>query len=350
MKSKGLSLIEIMVAVALVGITTAAGYTFYRSTFKFQTLQGSQKDARMRLQLTMGLLASDIKAAGFGAMDPRYHGEDKGSVRCAGLLEGTKKSVAAPVVTMPPAVCDPTIPVNGPIPNPVVTPGNNAGAPDTITLVERNQFVGTLAADTAPVLQNAQITVTPSGGVGTSTIKGGDLITVGGFFSSVVGADPVNNVIPLVTRLQAQDTFTAGMDVYTVSTIAYTIGGDATCNGEPALLRQVGVVAINNPPTLVACGIEDMQIAYYLTGKQANGNVIPVAAVNDPPANNTAFLAVRVSLVARFVDPNPQFLGGQALTLEDHVPAVAPDRFRRIVITRVLELINDGCQAADIIC
>ncbi len=372
MKNKGFTLIELLVGVALVGFVTLAGYTFYLNTFQFQVMQERQKDMKISLQLAMDLLVSDIRAAGFGVTDPRNSGANRSGIGCSGVLRasvvvanclGGNKSVIVQnniVATSTDGVA--------------TTTDQMATSTDGIVLIERDLFIGTVSADI--VAGGSVITIGPPV-VGTVAV--GDLITIGGLFSSIVTAVSTTTGTATITlnnalgrrytdALGIQDTYPAGLDVYTVVRITYAI---ALSKGKPALFRKVGAAA----PVQLADGIEDLQVAYYLHPKgesfadlnnngvcdppgetfiDLNGNGIcdpdpigTVPAAVSSPGVGASFRAVRVSLSARIPDTNNDFKGGYRSTLEDHagMATTTPgDNFRRIVLTRVVELFNDGME------
>lgn len=340
MKNKGFTLIEMMVGVALVGFVSLMAYTFYINTFQFQVMQENQKNMQIRLQLAMNLLVSDIRAAGFGVIDPLDRGDDRGTtVVCPGVLPGILR--APPLVR----ICIP------------VTAGSGgAAASDTITLAARDIFVGTLASATPVGVVVSTITVNPPSGGNLGAIPIDDFITIGGFFSTRV-ADVDGNVITMRTALGRNAVYPEGLDVYTVKQIRYSIAANPLPPGNLALFRQV----CPNPPDvcpdplaadLVADGIEDLQLQYYPTGKTLGGAIIPVVEVNNPndaAGLLVAFTAVKVSLIAQFADPDPNFTGGARPGLADRAAGLA-DNFRRAVLTRVVELPNDGCGLQHIVC
>ena len=321
MKNKGFTLIELLVGVALIGFITLLAYTFYLNTFQFQLIQERRKDMQIRMLLSMDMLTRDIQAAGFGVIDPR--------------IDGNKDKPCDGVLAMPLAICDTTKPRTN-----VAVVAVNGPVEDRITLVGRDQFVGTLAVPTVKLGKTITV-INP-------VVVVNNLVTIGGFFSSMVTSVHAN-VITLGTGLGEREVYPMGTDVYTVSTIEYSIAKNPDNNNEPALFRQVGVLAADNPPVLIADGIEDLQVAYYLSGKQPFAGITPVDAVNIP-INGAAFTAVRVSLVARVADPSPNYKGGQPITSEGHVSGAVGDRFRRAAVTRVVELPNDGCDLRDAIC
>ncbi|MEK7747485.1 MAG: prepilin-type N-terminal cleavage/methylation domain-containing protein [Nitrospirota bacterium] len=328
MKEKGFTLIELMVGIAMVGVVTTAIYQFYIDTFFFQANQDRRKDMQVRLQLAMDILVSDIRAAGFGTIDPLDSGVSKGYFRCAGVLPDVRIALGG--------FCIPVAPIN-----------SNDG-PDGLIISGAKQFVGTLEAGANPGISASTIVVTPPGG--TQLIEGGNLITIGGFFTSAVGA-VADNAVTLNTSLPPDQVYPPGIGVFTVQSLLYSIGPSNLANAPgPALLAAP---AGGGPPVVIATGIEDLQVSYLLNNQ--NPAVGPIA-VDTPvdgngffPESKLGYLAMRVSLVATMPDGNPDYKSGKPpLLLEDRSRAgEAPGRLRRMVLTRVVELVNDGCGPND---
>lgn len=324
MKEKGFTLIELMIVVSFIGFLVFASYGAQWNMFQFQTKQERETEMQLRLQLAMDLLVSDIRSAGLGTMDPRDRGDQKGLSPSAGVLPNI------PVDQFNPIVPENNVPVDG-------FPGLVA---DVITLTGAKQFVGLLGESTNPSTNPTTLVVNPLPGA-PQLIVPGNLITIGGFFASQV-AGIVDNSVTLVSPLgqnNSEDTYPFGMPVYRTQTLRYTVGASPIAGDtEPALLMG---------GQLVATGIEDLQVAYLLN--PVGGGI----AVNTPVVNDgnfagakNGYLAVRVSLVARTMDRDPNFMGGAHPLLEDN-PKGPADRFRRAVLTRVIELVNDGCGPSD---
>lgn len=373
--NQGFTLIELMVGIVLTAFMTLGAYTFYINTFFFQSGQEKKKDSQIRQQLALDLLVNDIRSAGFGVIDPARRDD----------MDPCKTVMEASLVPN----CVPNAHENL-----VVAQGNNTIATtstfkdvndtatiptlgtDVITLRGPNLFIGSLANRTNG--RGNQITLSlPM----TGTVVKNDVITIGGLFTAVVN-DVNGDTITLGKNLLDTSTYPSGTDVYAVSNIAYFVAPNASST---ALFR-----AVNNVAVPVANGIEDLQIAYYIESfsepftdagglngvydageafKDSNRNgtynldpaLVVARAVSNPTdvfgdGSNIArpFRAIRVSLVSRVADPSPDFKAGVPIAVEDHATmtntggttatTTAGDNFRRSVLTRVVQLLNDGME------
>src|SRR5581483_272039 len=70
MSKKGFTLVELMVAIAITGIVTAAGFTFFNNTFNFSVLHKRTIDMQREARIGIDILSRDIRLAGFGMIDP----------------------------------------------------------------------------------------------------------------------------------------------------------------------------------------------------------------------------------------------------------------------------------------
>jgi hypothetical protein len=218
--------------------------------------------------------------------------------------------------------------------------------PDVLNVMQvgGDQSLGKLSSTTTQEVNGISVT-----GVQIPSTLPGSLITVGGFFTSQVSTGVVDNKdgtfqITLTNGLDA--VYPPGMPVYAMlnppKVISYSIK-DTTGTGTPALFRN---------DVLFSAGIEDLQVAYLLeTPHPVSGSW----SVNDPRQGagvipKYPYLAVRVSLIAREKDPNTAWKKGRRSALENRLAGAEEDQFRRAILTRVVELRNDGCNRDDTVC
>jgi type II secretory pathway pseudopilin PulG len=325
MKENGMTLIELMVAVASALLVVAVGYTFYVDTFRFHALHERQINMRTRLQSVMDVVARDVRHAGYGIINPLTSPADKGTNPCAGVFEN--------VEALGILYCNSLSSVDG-----------GTTTPDVLKIMQvgGDQSLGVLSSTST----SGTTTIVVKGIAIPSDLKvNNGLVTLGGFFTSSVSGTVIDNGgtfrIPLSSPTNAE--YPPGLPVYAmlspVGVISYSIGaGSAT--GTLALLRNDAIFSE---------GIEDLQVA-YLFANPING----AWSANDPRHGTTTiarypYLAVRVSLVARELDPRPEWKDGRRAALENR-PAGEADQFRRAVLTRIVELKNHGCNRNDTVC
>lgn len=305
MNKKGFTLVELMVAIAITGIVTAAGFTFFNNTFNFSVLHKRTIDMQRETRVGIDILSRDIRLAGFGMIDP---------------MVGAFQS-AVPIIQAGNNV-DPD-------------PSGAASKLDRITVVGGYQGVGTLSA--AANNGAAQISINFFPGVSAASLVG-QTITLEGFYygtvTSRVGATNTFNVSPALNR-----NYSTLNTVVVIQRVTYRVAIPAG-ETEPALYRDVdlnndGVV---DQSDIIASGIEDLQFAYLLSdGTEVNS---PPAIVL--PRTGTQISAVRVSLLVRGKDPKTAARPSTRPALEDHTAGTVADQYHRKVMTKVVEVRNLG--------
>ena len=308
MNKRGITLIELLVALAITGIVSAAGFTFFNNTFNFSVLHKRTIDMQREGRVSIDILSREIRNAGYGMIDP-----------LVGTLRGSVSLIQAGNNVDP-------------------DPDGTAGRLDRITLVGGYQGVGTLSA--AAANGATQITIGFIAGVNPADLVN-KTITIEGFYYgtvlSQVAATSTFNISPALNRA-----YSAVNSVATVQRIVYRVAIPAG-ETEPALLREVdfnndGAVDTTVADSVIASGIEDLQFAYLLTdGTEVNS---PPAIVLPPAGAQIA--AVRVSLLARGLDPKAAATPSTRQALEDHTVGAAADRYHRRLITKVVEVRNLG--------
>jgi len=122
------------------------------------------------------------------------------------------------------------------------------------------------------------------------------------------------------------------------------------CQNPPCLERSVGGVV-----SVLAEGVEDFQIAYGfdgINGKNLDGQITEIGgAGNDDewvynapgdtwPADTSGLRAIRVSLLLRTTNRDPDYQGGMTGVLEDHTWTSPLDGYRRRVVRFVENIRN----------
>ncbi|HEX7124973.1 MAG TPA: PilW family protein [Thermodesulfobacteriota bacterium] len=296
---KGLTLVELMMAIALSLVIGAVGYVFYATTVTFAATQGRAAAMQADIRVAADMLSRDIRNAGFGILDP----------------------FAREVIGATP----PVAPANN-----VDSGVDGIGQTDRITLRGGYVIAGALIADAT---QGATtIRLTPQAGIDPQTLNG-QTITIEGFYTGTAGAwTSATNTLAISPGLTRD--FNAGDAVVIVRTVSWSVAVP-TGETEPALFRDDGGGA---GPQIVARGVEDLQFAYLLAnGTEANGPVLPAL-----PAWPTV-RAVRFTIVAR----RPEARADQRAVsirpaVEDRGAGAAADAYRRRIITKVVEVRNLG--------
>lgn len=307
MNRKGFTLIELMVAIALTGIVTAAGFTFFNNTFNFSVLHKQTIDMQRESRIAIDILSREIRLAGLGMIDP---------------MIGSLQSTVA--LIQPGNNVDPD-------------PSGTASKLDRITLVGGFEGVGTLSA--AATAGATTISVNFLTGI-TPTYLVGKTITLEGFYygtvTSRVGATNTFNISPPLPITRNYSTLNT---VVVIQRVTYRVAVPAG-ETEPVLYREVDLNndGVIDQSDIIASGIEDLQFAYLLTdGTEVNSP--PAIAL---PRTGAQISAVRVSLLVRGKDPKSAARPSTRPVLEDHSAGTAADRYHRKVMTKVVEVRNLG--------
>jgi prepilin-type N-terminal cleavage/methylation domain-containing protein len=305
MNERGITLLELLIAMAITLVVTASAYNFYLNSFNFVIQQGRTTGMQQEIRAAVDIMSRDIRNAGLGVIDP---------------LTGTIQGVAQPIQAG----------------NNVDTDAaGNANVLDRIILIGGYRTVGILNATAA--LGASQITLLPVPGVSpASPTIVGQTITLEGFYTGTVTAmsGPAGGVYTLTLNPSLNRAYTQLDSVIVVQTVTYHVAvppGET----EPALYRNDGTV-----DQVIASGIEDLQFHYFLTG----GLDTNAPAAVTPPAVSP-IRAVRISLLARSRDPDKNKIAvSNRQALEDHPGVLIKDRYHRRTIIKVAEVRNLGLQ------
>jgi prepilin-type N-terminal cleavage/methylation domain-containing protein len=279
MRQKGLTLIELLIAMTMTGILGAGIYrTFVGQQHTYQ-VQEDIVDLQQNVRMAISQMVRDIRMAGFGRVDAKTFG--------ASGMHGKYKNT--------------------------VTPNN-----DSVTVVAAYQEVTTLAENIGS--GNSTIKVTDASSFSTSGPK--QYICINGTEShrikkidgnSIEFFNDGNDTGELV------DNHYAGEPIFLVKAITYSIG---MFDGKMCLLRDENL-GPNPDPQPVADNIEQLQFLY--TVKEANGAVTVYSAV---PANKRDLIRmIQVRIVAKTEMPDKELMK-------------ASDGYRRRVLTTEIQLRN----------
>jgi Tfp pilus assembly protein PilW len=304
MNKKGITLIELLFAMGITALITAAGFTFFNNTFNFSVLHRRKIDMQREGRVAIDVVSREIRSAGYGMIDP---------------LVGTLQTGVA--LIQPQNNFDPD-------------PEGTANRLDRITLVGGYQTVGTLSANAGNGASS--ITISFTAGVNPADLHN-KTITLEGFYygtAARVGATNTFTITPALNR-----SYTVSNSVAIVQRVRYRVAIPAG-ETEPVLYRDLDG---NNDGTfdqsdIIASGIEDLQFAYLLT----DGVEVNVPPAITLPPTGAQISAIRVSLLARGLDPKASATPSTRPALEDHAAGGAADRYHRRLITKVVEVRNLG--------
>jgi prepilin-type N-terminal cleavage/methylation domain-containing protein len=316
--AKGFTLLELLIAMSIAIVISAAGYTFFTNTFKFSVVHSRNIEMQRETRGAIDLISREIRAAGFGVRNP---------------LASSEVHPAAALF-------------------PIITAGNNvdpdpsgvASQIDRIALWGGFQQIGMLTCAAPPCANPVaaegvtQVLVQPTPGTDpTNPTVVGATITLDGFYVGTVtaiGGPNGNGAYTLTLGSPLNRDYSQNNSVLRLQQIVYSVvvpGGET----EPVLFRSDDGVL---PGQRLASGIEDLQFAYLLSNGTAVNNPGAVAATSIP-----SIRAVRIGMLARAQDPSQNVNSVSTRpTLEDHAAGGAADRFHRRLIRKVAEVRNLG--------
>jgi type IV pilus assembly protein PilW len=252
---KGVTLIELMVAMLIAIVIVAAAFTILMTSNKATMATEQVADTQQNARLAMELISQDIKLAGFN-------------------MTG---SIGACVVGTVPQPA-PIVPLDN-VPAGAVGAINDVG-PDSVRLVVPSMTAGT--AGGVPILTaaangNATLITLAAADITAMTAAGmalGSVVSIGGGHSSAVtaiGGTTLTLETPTPALPPGAVAFPIGTPVYLLQCVTYAIStAPATCGGSTSCLTRNGIPMVD--------GIEDLQLAYGCDGC----NTIPP----NPPGPN----------------------------------------------------------------
>ncbi|MCC6502145.1 MAG: prepilin-type N-terminal cleavage/methylation domain-containing protein [Deltaproteobacteria bacterium] len=262
-RDKGFTIIELVIAMAILGVLTAGIFTLYNSQHRVTHIEADVVDVQQNLRMSLESVSKDIRMAGFA------------------LTNGA---------------------------NPVAAAGNNTGlgSSDTMTINAAGTFAVATRLDadlSAAVTSGTPLTFTVLAG-DVSLFTAGDAIRIihtgdkSEPAATVFTVNSVNAAGPTITATPAANAgaveFKRGFLVVKTgdsapdtfpNTVQYCLGPDASCASAVAcpagscLMRIVNGSASAN--SIVATNIQNMQLSYVLDDGTTTAAPADLSAVRD---------------------------------------------------------------------
>jgi prepilin-type N-terminal cleavage/methylation domain-containing protein len=260
-RSKGLTLIELLVAMAISAILIAALYRTFMGQHKTYTVQEQVVDMQQNARVAINRMMREIRMAGFGSVWNVFPPEH------------------LPFLTL-----------GGPLPD-VINPRDDVNDvdqhDDQITIIGAFEQVTTLSQ-----LTDGSDTVQLVGGADQFNVLMRRYLCIGGLETHIVRGIS-GNTITLDSRLLFNHA--AGTPVYKVKAIRYRLRWDNSNPNMPVLTREDHTDGGGSQ--VVAENIENLQLRYVLED----------GSESDSPADPSDIRMVRVTVHARTSFPDLEF-------------------------------------------
>jgi prepilin-type N-terminal cleavage/methylation domain-containing protein len=265
-REKGLTLIELLIAMAISAILIAAIYRTFIRQQKTYTVQEQVVDMQQNARVAINRMMREIRMAGFGNVS----------------------TVVSPVL--------PFQAKDGPFYN-VITPSdnkNNVGQnDDQITIIGAFEQISTLTA--VPTVGTNTIQL--AGNTSEFDLNYQKYLCIGGLEThTVANIDTPTNTITFLDNVM--NNFTVGIPVYKVKAITYKVRWDNSNPNMPVLTREDNTDGGGSQ--VVAENIENLQFRYTLED----------GSESDLPADPSKIRLVKVTVNARTGMSDSEFKGG----------------------------------------
>ena len=278
-KNKGVTLIELLIALVISGVLIAALYRAFISQQKIYSVQEQVADMQQNVRVSINRMMREIRMAGFGNIS---------SVLPIDAHDGPFGSII----------------------NPTNNANNIGQHDDQLTIVGAFEQVSTLAAS---ALAGAN-SILLSGAGSEFDLGNKKYICIGGLETHTI-TDITGNTITLSEGLINR--YDTGTPVYMVKAITYRLGWDTKVPSMPVLRREDNTKG--GGAFALAENIENLQLVYTLTD----------GSETDLPANPSNIRMVRVMVTARTGISDLEFKGGTG-------------GFRRRTVTSNIQVRNMG--------
>jgi prepilin-type N-terminal cleavage/methylation domain-containing protein len=249
-KNKGVTLVELLIALVISTILIAALYRAFVGQRKTAAVQEQVADMQQNVRVAINRMMREIRMAGFGSV---------GDVLSQGGVNGFTD---------------------------VITPND-----DSITIVGGFRQISALAADAA----GGQNKITLANATEASEFDGAihHYLSVGGLESNTVQS---RTRADLTLDKPLRVTYPMGTPVFKIHAITYGIRDDS---GTPVLFRNLYSNTTSSQRETVAENIENVQFEYF----DADGNLLAL-----PIADPGIIRMIRVSVRARTDLPDPELM------------------------------------------
>jgi prepilin-type N-terminal cleavage/methylation domain-containing protein len=276
-KSKGVTLIELLIALVISAILVAGIYRTFIHQQKTYATQEQVADMQQNVRVAINRMIREIRMAGFGGKNENTNGNND-IINVFGNINGFINIINA---------LD-----NAPR-------GDNVGNSDEITIVAAYTQIGTVAADVNA--GNPTLTVNYTGGTQFDDITRKYMCINGRYNYEVVPA-PGNPITLAKTVANPSGTLNeshlAGEPVFIVRAIRYGLRVDG--QGVPVLFRDLYPNTVDTQRDSVAEYIEDLQFRYVLAD----------TTEVDVPGNPRDVRGVRITIQARTRMSDPELKDG----------------------------------------
>lgn len=314
--TKGFTLVELLVAVAMTGIVMTVMFTMFRTSSRSYTLQDYVAETQQNLRIGMYNLDRDVRMAGCGMN------------LLPALVNGIQIFNGSSWINM-----------NS------ITATNSSTGPDSIEIFYGDINSGEYDATITQPMPDASAELNVDD---TSSFNINDMVVISnGVTAALFVVSQVQDPPGKLQHNPAQSPFNPPAAFknfpsgggYGVGSLLFNFGAakwltySIDSATDPAHPRLIVDMHDGNPPQVIADNIEDMQFFYFMSQG--------VADTDNPTGNETKITAVRVTLVARTAEPDRESLVFNPLTIEDHSPGAAPaDGYRRRVLSTTVKKRN----------
>lgn len=337
---RGLSLLELLIAMAISGFVAAAAYTIFQSSGSAARVSENVTAVQMNLRTAMDVMSRDIRQAGFG-------------------LKETPETITF---------------VNGAVTtqlkNPI-TVGNSSTGPDTVTILGIGHFAGYLKRENDTNHTGVNECNEPGDGFICLDSVGEFLTTdtppvfaanrkyvsiAGMFFMELAtaGHDVPNKRLALAAssdKVSGNFKNADKIPVYIVQAVQYSIVTNLEgCSvASPCLAaRDLSTVRGGGDRQVLAQHIEDLQLAYGVDVNPRDEHVdypatgyTASAFMSSPAVDPMSIVAVRLNLLGKTpVQDVREGLSAVRPALEDRPASTTADRYKRRTLSKVIMIRN----------